>query len=100
MCKNQREEVSQLGKLKGEILKNEGNSVALEVLFFETWMKKVISIVRHSTRLIVLQLLCRKPIISFVCMHALPPGLSTNEKDRFYEQLLTLVTTVRALQRI
>ena len=45
--KNQSEEVNQPGKLKGEILKNEGNSVGLEVLFFEKWMKKVILIVRQ-----------------------------------------------------
>ena len=42
----------------------------------------------------MLQLLCGKSIINFIYVHAHQPGLSAEEKDGFYEQLLVLVTSV------
>ena len=42
----------------------------------------------------MLRLLCGKSIINFIYVHAHQPGLSTEEKDGFYEQLLVLVTSV------
>ena len=52
------------------------------------------SVVRHSTRLIILQFLCGKSIINFVCVYTPQPGHSAKKKDHFYEQLLVLVTSV------
>ena len=64
------------------------------VLVAGKWIDNIISVVRHSTRLIMLRLLCGKSIIIFVCVYAPQPGLSAEEKDRFYEQLVVLVTSV------
>ena len=56
--------------------------------------KWIDNLIRHSTRLIMLRLLCGKSIINFVCVYTPQPCLSAEEKDRFYEQLLVLVTSV------
>ena len=58
------------------------------------WIDNILSVVRHSTRLIMLRLLCGKSIIIFVCVYAPQRDLSAEEKDRFYEQLVVLVTSV------
>ena len=42
----------------------------------------------------MLRLLCGKSIINFIYVHAHQPGLSAEEKDGFYEQLLVLVTSL------
>ena len=42
----------------------------------------------------MLRLLCGKSIINFVCVYAPQPGLSAEEKYRFYQQLLVLVPSV------
>ena len=56
------------------------------VLIAEKCIDNVILVVRHSTRLIMLRLLCGKSIINFVCVYAPQPGLFVDEKDCFYEQ--------------
>ena len=55
------------------------------MLVAEKWVDNVILVVRHNTRLIMLQLLCGKSIINFVCVYAPQSGLPAEEKDRFYE---------------
>ena len=44
--------------------------------------------------MIILRILCGKSIINFICVYASKPVLFAKEKDRFYEQLLVLVTSV------
>ena len=39
-------------------------------------------------------MLCGESVINFLCVYAPQPGLSAEEKDRFHEQLLVLVTSV------
>ena len=101
MYKNQDGGMSQLRKLQGEILTTsffwkgeDSGSGGVGVLVARKWIDNVISVVRHSTRLIMLQLLCGKSIINFVCVYDPQPGLSAEEKYCFYEQLLVLVTSV------
>ena len=47
---------------------NDSDSGGVGVFVAGKWIDTVISVVRHSTRLIMLRLLCGKPIINFVCM--------------------------------
>ena len=62
----------------------------VEVLVATKWIDNVISVFRHSTRLIMLGLLCGKSIINFTWVYAPQLGLPAEEKDRFYEQLLLI----------
>ena len=67
------------------------------VLIAEKCIDNVISVVRHSTRLIMLRLLCGKSIINFACVYAPQPGLFVDEKDCFYEQQLFSVAPSETL---
>ena len=74
--------------------RDDSGSLGVGVLVAGKWIDNVISVVGHSTRLIMLRLLCRKSIINFVCVYAPQTGFSAEEKNRFYEQLLVLLTSV------
>ena len=66
------------------------------------WINNVISVIRHSTRLIMLRLLCGKSIINFVCVYApcvYAPMLLCLCLC-FYEQLVVLVTSVAPSETI
>ena len=73
---------------------DDSGSGGVGVLVAGKWIDNVVSVVRHSTRLIMLQLLWEKSIINFVCVYAPQPELSAEEKDRFYKQLFVLVTSI------
>ena len=79
---------------------NDSGCGGVGVLVAGKWIDNVTSVVRHSTRLIMLQLLCGKPTINFVCVYAPQPGLYPEEKDNFYEQLLVLFTSIAPLEII
>ena len=48
----------------------------------------------------MLPLLCGKSIIKFDCEYVPQKGISVDEKDRFYEQMLVLVTSVAPLETL
>ena len=79
---------------------DDSGSGCVGVLVAGKWVDNVISVVRHSTRLIMLRLLCGKSIINFACVYAPQPGLFAEEKDRFHEQLLVLVTSVASSETL
>ena len=45
-------------------------------------------------------MLSAKSIINFACVYASQPGFSAKEKNRFYEQLLVLVTSVASSETL
>ena len=72
---------------------DDSGSGGVGVLVAGKSIDNVISVVRRSTRLIMLRLFCGKSIINFVCVYAPQLGPPAEEKYRFYEQLLVLVTS-------
>ena len=69
------------------------HDVSVEVLVARKWIDKMISLVT-KTKHWVDQLLYGKLISNMVCIYAPHPYLSVDKIDRFYEQLLTLITSV------
>ena len=69
------------------------HDVGVGVLVARKWIDKMISLVT-KTKHWVDQLLYGKLIINMVCIYAPHPYLSVDKIDRFYEQLLTLITSV------
>ena len=69
------------------------HDVGVGVLVARKWIDKVILLVTKAKHWVD-QLLYGKLIINMVCIYAPHPYLSVDKIDRFYEQLLTLITSV------
>ena len=64
------------------------------ILIEKKWIDKIISVVRVDHRVIHIRILIGKPIINIFSVYAPQTGLSTEEKDSFYTNLLTHVSAV------
>ena len=64
------------------------------VLIKEKWIESVLSIARVSSRIILMKMLIEKTLFNITCVYAPQVGLSNQEKDTFYEQLLTSIHSV------
>ena len=66
------------------------------IMIAEKWIDDVISVTRHNHRCIQLRFLVGTVIVNIICGYAPQSGLSTEEKDNFYDQVMGLVTAVPA----
>jgi len=64
------------------------------VMLAEKWIYSVISVDRHNHHCIQLRLLIGTVIVNLICCYAPQTGLSSDEKDKFYDQVLSLVALV------
>ena len=64
------------------------------ILIEKKWIDKIISVVRVDHRIIHIRILIGKLIINIFSVYAPQTGLSTEEKDSFYTNLLTHVSAV------
>ena len=64
------------------------------VLIKDKWSESVLSVVRMNSRIIMLKTLIEKTLLNVICVYAPQTGLSNQEKDTFYEQLLTCITSI------
>ena len=64
------------------------------IMLAEKWIDAVISVDRHNHRCLQLRLQIGTVIMNFICCYAPQTGLSSDEKDTFYDQVLSLVAAV------
>ena len=64
------------------------------VLIAEKWIDNVISVARHNHRCIQIRFLVGTVIVNTICCYAPQTGLTTEEKDEFYEQVMSVIASV------
>ena len=64
------------------------------IMIAEKWINDVISVTRHNHRCIQLRFLVGTVIVNTICCYAPQTGLPTEEKDAFYDQVMSLVSAV------
>ena len=64
------------------------------IMVAEKWIADVISVTRHNHRCIQLRFLVGTVTVNIICCYAPQSGLSTGEKDDFYDQVMSLIAAV------
>ena len=64
------------------------------ILIKEKWSESVLSISRVNPHIMMLKILIEKSLVNVICVYASQVGLSNHDKDGFYEQLLTCISSV------
>ena len=64
------------------------------IMIAEKWINDVISVTRINHRCIQLRLLIGTVIVNTVCCYAPQTGLSLEEKDDFYDQVMSVLASV------
>ena len=74
-----------------------GNTLGLfgvGILVAGKWIDKIFDVKRVNGRLMMIKLLILKRIVAIVSVYALQQGLAEDVKDKFYEDLISLVSKV------
>ena len=65
-------------------------------LLAEKWVDKVFDVLRISDRIILIRLVIGKVVLTFLSVYAPQAGLQEAEKDRFYDQLQSVMARIPA----
>ena len=74
-----------------------GNNTGLGgvgILVHQKWIESIVDVKRVNDRLMMIKILIDKRVISIVSVYAPQQGLSAEEKDRFYEEVISLVSKI------
>ena len=75
---------------KGDESKHSG----LGILTKEKWSESVLSISRVNPHIMMLKMLIEKSLVKITCIYAPHVGLSSHDKDAFYEQILACISSI------
>ena len=73
---------------------NQSGHGGVGVLIAEKWIDNVLSVVRHNHRCIQIRFLVGTVIVNTICCYAPQTGLPTEEKDEFYDQVMSVIASV------
>ncbi|XP_057317637.1 uncharacterized protein LOC130662734 [Hydractinia symbiolongicarpus] len=65
----------------------------------EKWVEKVIDVMRVNSRIIVIKFLIGNRIVTFLSVYAPQCGLSEEDKDKFYDELIAATSTFSVSKR-
>ena len=64
------------------------------ILVHQKWIESIVDVKRVNDRLMMIKILIDKRVISIVSVYAPQQGLSAEEKDRFYEEVISLISRI------
>ena len=79
---------------------NDQGTGGVGVLVAEKWIESILEVNRISDRIIHLRFVFGKNIVSVISVYAPQIGLSTAVKEAFYDDLLSLTTTISSTEAL
>lgn len=75
---------------------NKEGSAGVGIILAESWVEKVFEVQRISDRILLLKMVIGRKVYSFLSVYAPQAGLGDADKDRFYDQLRSVVAKTPA----
>ena len=79
---------------------NNNNSAGVGLLISDRWIDRIIDVKRVNERIMCLKVLIGDKLVTCICAHVPQTGRSAEEKDPFWDQMISVTESIPASELI